>query len=61
MKPRRKRLIALDLETQTIHKVVYLDYDAKDPTRQLVLESRHYGRTYQLLCKVELFLTNTQS
>lgn len=58
--PRKKRLIALDLETNSIHRVVYLDLDEKDPKKQCILESRHYGRTHQLLDKVELYLTNTK-
>lgn len=59
--PRKKRLIALDLETQTIHRVVMIDYDEKDLTKQVILESRHYGRTHQHRDKVELFLTNTKN
>lgn len=59
--PRQKRLIVLDKETGTIHQVRRLNLDEINQQEQLKLDSRHYGRTYQFLHKVEFFLTNSKT
>ena len=46
MKPRRKRLIALDLETNLILRVVFIDYDLKDRTMECILEHRSFYPRY---------------
>lgn len=59
--PRKKRLVAVDTETGTVHHVVIYDPENKNPQQRCILELAIPGstsRTYQYLDKVELFLTN---
>jgi hypothetical protein len=47
---------AIDLETNTLHNVVSIDYDSNT----VVMESERYGRTRNTLDKVRLLMDKNE-